>query len=166
MKENTFFDTQVHEILSLDELARQGAQQMIRIALEAEIAVFMDTMKHRTLDDVKPAVVRNGTHKPRQITVGSGAVSVSVPRTRSRDGGENFRSIILPPYMRRSPKIDEVVPLLYLRGLSNGDIYPVLSKLLGENVSGLSAANITRLKANWQEQYERWTRRNLNDKEY
>ncbi len=110
-------------------------------------------MKHRTLDDGKPAVVRNGTHKPRQITVGSGAVSVSVPRTRSRDGGENFRSIILPPYMRRSPKIDEVVPLLYLR-----DIYPALSKLLGEDVSGLSAANITRLKPNWQEQYGRLIR--------
>ncbi len=166
MIENTFFDNEKHEILSLDEIARIGAQQMLRLALEAEIAAFLEAMQHRKLEDGRAAIVRNGTHKPRNITVGSGTITISVPRTRSRDGGENYKSIILPPYMRRSPKIDEVVPLLYLRGLSNGDIYPALSKLLGNEVSGLSSANITRLKANWQQQYEQWRKRDLSTKKY
>jgi transposase-like protein len=103
----------------------------------------------------------------RAVTVGSGTIDVSVPRTRNRDGGaDNFKSIIIPPYMRRSPKIDEVVPLLYLRGLSTGDIYPALERLLGEEVSGLSAANVSRLKSCWHREYQQWEQRDLSDKQY
>jgi len=150
VKKNTFFDTQKLEVLSLDEIARQGAEAMLRVALSAEIDAYISSMSEVVLPDGRPAIVRNGNHRPRSITVGSGQIEAIIPRTRDRRQGakENFVSSIIPPYMRRSPKIDEVVPLLYLRGLSTGDIFPALSELLGPRVSGLSAANVSRLKSN------------------
>lgn len=167
MRENTFFDNAVLETLPLDEIARLGAQSMLKAALSAELDAFMSSMGDCRLSDGRPAVVRNGYHRSRSVTVGSGSVEVAVPRTRRRDGGnDNFISSIIPPYMRRSPKIDEVVPLLYLRGLSTGDIYPALQRLLGEEVSGLSPANVTRLKASWQREYQQWQKRDLSSKRY
>lgn len=167
MRENTFFDMPDVHPMSLDEIARQGAQAMLRMALEAEVNAYMETVGHHMTNDGRKAIVRNGYHRCHPVTVGSGTVDVVVPRTRNRRGtGENFISSIIPPYMRRSPKIDEVVPLLYLRGLSTGDIYPALEKLLGESVSGLSAANISRLKAGWQQEYEQWQKRDLSGQQY
>lgn len=167
MRENRFFDNQPAEILSLDEIARLGAQQMLSAALGAEVSAYLTAMQDVKLPDGRQGVVRNGHHKPRTITVGSGTVEAVVPRTRNRCGGsDNYVSSIVPPYMRRSPKIDELVPLLYLKGLSNGDIFPALEKLLGEGVSGLSAANVTRLKASWQEEYRQWQKRDLGGKQY
>ena len=168
MKEDTFFDTQKLDVLSLDEIARQGAQQMLRMALSAEIEAYVSSVEDVVLPDGRPAIVRNGNHRPRFITVGSGQIEAVVPRTRDRRIGskENFVSGIIPPYMRRSPKIDEVIPLLYLRGLSTGDIYPALSELLGSTVSGLSAANVSRLKSSWEKEYALWQKRSLKDKEY
>ena len=168
MKKNTFFETQKFDVLSLDEIARVGAQEMLRVALSAEIAAYIDSVSGIVLPDGRAAIVRNGTHKPRSITIGSGQIEAIIPRTRDRrkDGKENFISGIIPPYMRRSPKIDEVIPLLYLRGLSTGDIYPALSKLLGSAVSGLSAANVSRLKSSWEKEYMGWQKRSLKDKKY
>lgn len=167
MRENMFFDNASLENLPLDEIARLGAQAMLKTALNAELDAFMASMSDNRLADGRSAVVRNGYHRARAVTVGSGSVKVSVPRTRRRDGGEdNFVSSIIPPYMRRSPKIDEVVPLLYLRGLSTGDIYPALQRLLGDQVSGLSPANVTRLKTSWEHEYQRWQKRDLSDKRY
>lgn len=168
MKKNTFFETQKLEVLSLDEIARQGAEEMLRMALSAEIEAYISSMAEVVLSDGRPAIVRNGNHRPRSITVGSGQIEAVVPRTRDRriEEKENFVSSIIPPYMRRSPKIDEVVPLLYLRGLSTGDIFPALSELLGSAVSGLSAANVSRLKSNWEHEYVQWQKRSLKDKKY
>lgn len=167
MKENTFFDSQEIHSLSLDEIARVGAQEMLRAALSAEVDVFLSSMAEKRLPDGRATIVRNGYHNSRQVTVGSGSVEVSVPRTRSRDSSvDNFVSGILPPYMRRSPKIDEAIPLLYLRGLSTGDMYPALEKLLGSYVSGLSSANVSRLKSAWQQEYERWQKRDLSSTQY
>jgi putative transposase len=168
MRKNKFFDTQKLDVLSLDEIARQGAQEMLRMALSAEIGAYLSSVESVVLPDGRSAIVRNGTHRPRFITVGSGQIEAIVPRTRDRRPGakDNFMSSIIPPYMRRSPKIDEVIPLLYLRGLSTGDIYPALSKLLGSAVSGLSAANISRLKSSWEKEYAQWQKRSLKDNKY
>ena len=166
-KDTMFAASMPVEKLPLDEIARIGAQDMLRMALESEISMYLDSVSGYRLADGRPAIVRNGKARARQITVGSGTLEVSVPRTRNRQGGkENFASIILPPYMRRSPKIDEVIPLLYLRGLSTGDMYPALVKLLGEAVSGLSPANVTRLKTVWQRDDAAWRKRDLSGKRY
>ena len=98
----------------------------------------------------RATVVRNGKARPRKVTLGSGTVEVRAPRVDDRrrdESGERhrFRSAILPPYMRRSPKVSEVLPILYLRGLSTGDFKPALTALLGEEASGLSATAITRM---------------------
>ena len=168
MRKNKFFDIQKLDVLSLDEIARQGAQEMLRMALSAEIGAYLCSVEGVVLPDGRSAIVRNGNHRPRFITVGSGQIEAVVPRTRDRRPGskDNFMSSIIPPYMRRSAKIDEVIPLLYLRGLSTGDIYPALSELLGATVSGLSAANVTRLKSSWEKEYTQWQRRSLQDKKY
>ena len=168
MKKNTFFETQKLAVLSLDEIARQGAQEMLRIALSSEIDGFLSSMADVKLPDGRPAIVRNGNHRARSIIVGSGQIEAIIPRTRDRRHGskDNFVSILVPPYMRRSPKIDELVPLLYLRGLSTGDILPALSELLGPSVKGLSAANVTRLKSGWEKEYSKWQKRSLSDKKF
>lgn len=167
MEENTFFDMLAVGVLTLDEIARYGAQEMLRMALNAEIKAYLDAMSGIKLQDGRRAIVRNGNHRKRMVTVGSGQVEVVVPRSRDQRGGkERFVSSILPPYMRRSPKIDEAVPLLYLRGLSTGDIYPALAELLGSSVSGLSAPNVSRLKASWEREYSEWQKRDLSDTRY
>lgn len=113
----------------------------------------------------------NGKARPRQVTVGSGTVEIQAPRVNDRrvDGEGNrqrFTSAILPPYMRRSPKVAEVLPILYLRGLSTGDFREALSALLGEDAAGLSPANITRLLSVWEEEYTRFQKRSLADRDY
>jgi len=141
--------------LSLDDLAREGAKRMLVSALEVEVAAYIE--RHRGARDERghARVVRNGKARPRQVTVGSGTLEVSAPRVNDRrtDAAGNrqrFTSAILPPYMRRSPKVAEVLPILYLRGLSTGDFEPALRGLLGEKATGLSATAITRLTAEWQ----------------
>lgn len=167
MKENTILTDSNVAALTLDELARLGAQEMIRMALNAEISVYLQRVRELKAADGKPSIVRNGYHDKREIAIGSGLAEVSVPRTRNRSGGqENFVSSIIPPYMRRSPKISEIIPLLYLRGLSNGDIQPILSKLFGKDTRGHSSANITRLKSVWSSEYKDWQRSDLSQKQY
>jgi transposase-like protein len=127
----------------------------------------MEQYRDCRLDDGKPSLVLNGYHAPRKITIGEGQVTVSVPRTRSRDKSvENFSSSILPKYMRRSPRIDEAIPLLYLKGISTGNMLPALEQLLGKDVSGLSAANVTRFKQCWKQEYAQWKRRDLSESRY
>jgi transposase-like protein len=116
-------------------------------------------------------VVRNGKGRPRKVTLGSGTIEVRAPRVDDRrdteDGSRHrFRSQILPPYMRRSPKVAEVLPVLYLRGLSTGDFKEGLAALLGEEASGLSPTAITRLTSAWQADYEAFQRRDLSDRDY
>jgi transposase-like protein len=154
----------------LDEIAREGARRMLAVALEAEAADYI--ARHQERDEHGRAqVVRNGKARPRKVTLGSGTIEVRAPRVDDRrepgDGSRHrFRSQILPPYMRRSPKVAEVLPILYLRGLSTGDFKEGLTALLGDEASGLSPTAITRLTAAWQADYEAFQKRDLSDRDY
>jgi transposase-like protein len=156
--------------LDLDEIAREGARRMLAQALEAEVDDYIARNQERD-EDGRAKVVRNGKARPRKVTIGSGTIEVRAPRVDDRreaeEGGRHrFCSQILPPYMRRSPKVAEVLPILYLRGLSTGDFKEGLAALLGEEASGLSPTAITRLTAAWQADYEAFQRRDLSDRDY
>jgi len=162
---------EIEERISLDELARRGAQRMLAEALEMEVAEYVDRHREERDDEGRALVVRNGRSRARHVTVGSGTIEVQAPRVNDKrvdDLGERqrFTSKILPPYMRRSPKVAEVLPILYLRGLSTGDFEPALRALLGEKASGLSASAITRLTAQWHRDYEAFRTRDLSEKDF
>jgi transposase-like protein len=157
--------------LTLDELARAGAQRMLRAALEAEVSDYVAGHREERDDCGRALVVRNGQAQARKVTVGSGTIAVRAPRVDDRrvdDAGERqrFRSRILPPYMRRSPKVAEVLPILYLRGLSTGDFREALPVLLGKEAAGLSPTTITRLTAEWARDYDAFRQRDLRDRDY
>ena len=157
---------------ALDALCLEGARKMLHRALELEVALYLE--RHREARDEKghALVTRHGKARPRQLTTGAGTMTVAAPRVRDRrvdEHGERarFTSAILPPYMRRSPKVAEVLPVLYLRGLSTGDFQPALTSLLGEEASaGLSPTTITRLLATWQKDYEAFRKREFHGKRY
>ena len=159
-------DADGNGLMTLDDLAREGARQMLVSALEVEVADYVD--RHRTERDTDghALVVRNGKAKRRQITLGAGTVKVEAPRVHDRREGQRFTSQILPPYMRRSPKVAEVLPILYLRGLSTGDFREALPILLGEEARGLSPTTITRLTAQWEKDYRAFRERDLSGTDY
>jgi len=164
--EGAFQDQGAGELpTDLDELAREGARRMLAAALQAEVADYIE--RHQERDERGHAkVVRNGRARARKVTMGSGTVEVRAPRVHDRREGEKFTSRILPPYMRRSPKVAEVLPILYLRGLSTGDFREALPVLLGEEAAGLSPANISRLLGVWKEDYEAFRTRDLSQVDY
>jgi hypothetical protein len=144
---------------------------MLVAALEAEVEAYLE--RHRSERDAegRAPVVRNGRAPPRRVTVGSGTMEIAAPRVNDRrvdaaGDRKRFTSAILPPYMRRSPKVAEVLPILYLHGLSTRDFREALEALLGEDAAGLSPANITRLLSIWEEEYRRFQTRNLGDRDY
>jgi len=143
------------ELLVLDEIAREGARRMLMAALKWEADSYVE--RHRSARDEQghALVVRNGRAASRKVTLGTGTVEVQAPRVKDRRRDEHgqrqrFTSHILPPYMRRSPKVAEVLPILYLRGLATGDFRPALEGLLGADAAGLSPSTITRLTASWE----------------
>lgn len=152
--------------MDLDALAREGARRMLEAALKVEVAEHL--AKHSAERDERghAQVVRNGRARARKVTMGAGTVEVEAPRVHDRRPGRKFTSRILPPYMRRSPKVAEVLPILYLRGLSTGDFKQALPVLLGEAASGLSAANISRLLSVWETEYEAFRARDLSEVDY
>lgn len=152
----------------LDICVKEKIQGMIKTLLEEEIEAYMESRRDKRLADGKSAVVRNGYHRERKFGCLSGTIKAEVPRTRNRCPGDEdkFISKLIPPYMRRSLKIDEAIPLMYLRGLSNGDMMPVLNKLFGKGMSGLSPTNITRLKKVWRKDIKSWKSRDLSKKQY
>ncbi len=151
--------------LELDELCRLAAREMLALALEAERRAYLEA--HASLLDAAGhrLVVGNGYARKRAITTGAGRVEVQAPRVDDRRAGERFGSVLLPPYLRRSPKVTEVLPILYLRGLSTGDFAPALASFFGSE-AGLSASTISRLTETWQAEHERWTRRDLSSVDY
>src|SRR3954449_2042846 len=157
----------VEIVPSLDALAREGARRMIAAALEAEVADYIDGFAGELDEDGHRLVVRNGRARERKLTVGSGTVAVRAPRVNDKrvdvETGERqrFSSRILPASARRSPKITEVLPVLYLHGLSTGDFEPALRDLLGEDAAGLSASSISRLTKIWQTEHEQFRTRSL-----
>ena len=150
----------------LEKLLREGARQMLGVALQAEVAEYIQQHQEERDEHGKRKVVRNGSHPERQLVTGVGKVSVRQPRVDDRREGESFTSAILPRYARRAPSIDALIPALYLKGISTSSFPEALKAILGDNVSGLSAANIVRLKQVWEKEYEAWRRRDLSDKRY
>jgi putative transposase len=151
---------------SLDEIVREGARRMLAAALEEEVSAYIAAHAGERDETGRRLVVRNGHARPRQVTTAAGAVEVQAPRVNDRRVDEasgeraRFASQILPPWCRRSPKVTEVLPLLYLHGLSSKDFVPALEQFLGSS-AGLSASAITRLTEAWQEEYRRFGERDL-----
>ena len=151
----------------LTELLRVGARGLIAQAVEAELALMLAKHEDNKLLDGRQAVVRNGYLPARTIQTGLGDVDVRVPKVRDRSKmGIKFNSHLLPPYLKRSNSIEEMLPWLYLKGLSTGDYGEALSSLLGEQAKGLSANTISRLKSQWIDEHTQWRKRDLSDKRY
>lgn len=148
-------------IATLDEIAREGARKMLVEALGAEVADYIARHAEERDDNGHALVVRNGKARSRHVTLGSGAVEVEAPRVNDRRPGEKFTSKILPPYMRKSPKVENLLPLLYLKGLSTSDFKSALKEFLGEGTMGLSPSAIVALKRSWEEEFEKWKTRKL-----
>jgi len=161
------FGEEAEARITLDDLAREGARRMIAAALEAEVDQYVGAFVEEVDEDGKRLVVRNGRARERKVTVGSGTLPLRAPRVNDKRVDEQtgerkrFHSQILPKYARRSPKLTEVLPILYLHGLSTGDFAPALRDLLGEDASGLSASSIQRLTEQWQAEHAAFCAREL-----
>ena len=151
---------------SLEEYLRTGARKMLQAALQLEVSEYIDRFKSLTDSEGHRQVVRNGYSPARDLVTGIGKIEVKQPRVQDRRLGETFTSAILPKYARRSPSIDTLIPALYLKGVSTSSFPEALKAILGENVGGLSAANITRLKAIWDDERKAWEKRDLSNKHY
>jgi putative transposase len=154
---------------ALTDLLRQGAQQLLAQAIEAEVADWIEQRKQLTGTAGHRQVVRNGHLPERTITTGVGPVTVKQPRVHDRrpaDQKEKFTSAILPPYLRKTKSIEELIPWLYLKGVSTGDFSEALQALLGPDAAGLSATTVTRLKGVWEQEYQTWSKRSLAGKQY
>jgi len=151
---------------SLDELAREGARRMILAALELEVEQYLQALCHLRDEQGHAIAVRNGKARQRTVHLGAGTVKLCAPRVNDRRPDHCFSSNILPPYMRRSPRLEQALPVLYLRGLSTGDFSEALEALIGPEAAGFSATTITRLLKVWQEEYEVWRKHSLEGKDY
>ena len=151
--------------VGLDELCRLAAQEMLKVALLAERRAYLDAHADQLDATGKQLVVGNGYARERQVTTGAGMVEVKAPRADDRREGEHYRSAVLPAYMRKSPKVTEVLPVLYLRGLSTGDFAPALAEFFGSG-AGLSASTVQRLTEAWQAEHGDWAARDLSGLDY
>ncbi len=157
--------------LGLDEICREGARRMLAAALEAEADAYVESLVDEVDDDGRRLVVRNGHARRRPVATGSGPIDIEAPRVNDKRLDEatgdrcRFRSAIIPPWARKSPKVAEVLPLMYLHGMSSGDFAPALSEFFG-SAAGLSASVVTRLTKQWQDERERFSGRSLADRDY
>lgn len=153
----------------LTDILRSGARQLIAQAVEAELVELLSAHGDDKTEDGRARLVRHGHLPEREIMTGIGPVPVQVPRVRDRGNGAEkirFTSSILPPYLRKTKSIEELLPWLYLKGISTGDFSEALAALLGPNAAGLSATTIARLKADWWDEYDRWQRRDLSARRF
>jgi putative transposase len=153
----------------LTDILQKGSQRLLAIAVEAEIEGCIDFYKDLKDDLGRQRIIRNGYNPEREIQTGIGQIKVKVPRSRDRQpDGEpiRFTSSILPPYLRRTRSIEELLPWLYLKGISTGDFSDALEALLGKDAPGLSANTISRLKVKWIAEMDQWKKRKLNGKHY
>ncbi len=156
-----------HDVLT--DILREGAQQMLATAIEAEATEWINGHSHLTDETGHRQVVRNGYHNKRKITTGLGLLEVEQPRVHDRrpEGErEKFTSKILPPYLRKTRSIEELIPWLYLKGISTGDMNEALQSLLGAECPGLSASTVTTLKKTWEAEFREWNNRSLEGKQY
>ena len=164
------FRAQFEDRNPLDELVREGARRMLQEAIDAEVDGFIDQHRDRRDDQGRRQVVRNGNLPARQIMTGAGQIEVTQGRVRDNTANPKdrvqFSPTVLPAYLRRTDAIEELIPWLYLKGISTGDFAEALQALVGERAKGLSANVIVRLKDQWADEYEQWSRRDLSDKHY
>src|SRR5262245_45678242 len=155
----------------IDEIVREGARRMLAEALQAEVDAYVAAFAAERSEDGRRLVVRNGHHQPREVLTSAGAIEVTVPRVNDKrvdpatGERQRFSSAIVPPWARKTPKITEVLPLLYLHGLSSGDFVPALGQFLGSS-AGLSAAVITRLTETWKAEARAFAERDLSGVDY
>ena len=153
----------------LDELIREGARRMLQAAIDAEVDDFLAKHSGRRDEQGRRLVVRNGSLPEREILTGAGKLPVRQPRVRDRSSGDDrvwFSPQVLPPYLKRTNSIEELIPWLYLKGISTGDFSEALQALVGERAKGLSANVVVRLKEQWSDEYEAWSKRDLSQKHY
>lgn len=156
-----------HDVLT--EVLRQGAKELLAEAIEAEVAEWIHQRLDRQDEHGHRQVVRNGYKPLRKIETGIGPVEVEQPRVhdrRPKGEREKFTSAILPPYLRKTKSLEDLIPWLYLKGVSTGDFSEALTALLGPEAKGLSASTVTRLKSVWEEEHQDWSRRDLAGKQY
>jgi len=151
---------------AMEDLLREGARRMLQAAIDNEVVEYLETHASAQDETGPRQVVRNGYLPKRDLVTGIGPVRVKQPRVRDRRDGHRFTSAILPPFMRRVPSVDALIPVLYLKGISTGDFSEALTAILGPHAAGLSATNIVRLKEGWQKEYETWSTRDLSGKRY
>jgi putative transposase len=158
-------------VAGLDEICREGAQRMLAAALELEVEAYISAFLEERDEDGRRLVVRNGRAEARNIATGAGPIEIRAPRVNDRrvdeDTGERrrFSSSIIAPWCRKSPKVSEVLPLMYLHGMSSGDFAPALTEFFGSG-AGLSPSVITRLTTAWQEEAARFANRSLAEVDY
>jgi len=150
----------------LEEIIREGARKLLQAAIESEVAEYIALYAERKDEKGRRMVVRNWHLPERSFLTGIGPIPVKQPRVRDKRKEETFTSAILPRYMRRIPSIDNLIPTLYLKGISTGDFTEALSAILGENAKGLSANTVVRLKRQREEEYRQWSKRDLSGKWY
>lgn len=150
----------------LDEICRAGAIKMLQHCIEMEAAGYLERHAGHVDEQGHRLVVRNGHLPERNLVTGIGPVQVKQPRVLDKRPGERFTSRILPPYMRRLPSIDALIPCLYLKGISTGDFSEALEAILGPQAKGLSPTNIVRLKEVWTQEHEQWSKRDLSGEHY
>lgn len=155
----------------LDALVREGARQLLQQALELEVADVIARFDELRDPSGRHRVVRNGSLPERTILTGAGPLEVRQPRVRDRAGADapervHFSSAILPPYLRRSPSLDALIPWLYLKGISAADMSEALAAILGPNVTGLSASVVLKLKEEWARELDAWKQRDLSTAEF
>lgn len=154
----------------LEQTLREGARRMLQQALELEVEEYLEKYSGQKDENGSRVVVKNGYHPERDLVTGVGPIGVRAPRIDDRkldpERVNPFTSSILPRYMRKIPSIDNLIPVLYLKGLSTNGFGDALTSILGEGAKGLSAANIVRLKNSWEDDFHQWESRKLSDKKY
>ena len=154
----------------LDEIIREGARRMLQAAIDSEVDAFVEKHSGRRDENGRRLVVKNGSLPEREILTGAGAIPVRQGRVRDNSKNADDRVVfspsVLPAYLRKTEAIEELIPWLYLKGISTGDFSEALQSLVGERASGLSANVVVRLKEQWCDEYEQWSKRDLSDKHY
>ena len=151
----------------LTTLLREGAQNLIAQAVEAELQTLLERHADKRTEDGRLAVVRNGYLPERDFQTGIGSMPVRIPKVRDRSGsGVKFNSELVPPYLRRTKSVETLLPWLYLKGISTGDFQEALTAILGAEAKGLSPSTITRLKQTWEKEHQDWAKSSLAKKRY
>jgi putative transposase len=164
------FRRQFDDRSPLDEIVREGARRMLQAAIDAEVDTFIEDRQHRRDENGRRLVVKNGSLPAREILTGAGAIGVKQGRVRDNspdpESRVEFSPSVLPAYLRRTDTIEELIPWLYLKGISTSDFGEALQALVGEKAKGLSANVVVRLKEQWGHEYDEWMKRDLSEKQY